>query len=355
MRDWLTKGKVPPVHLIVGESGIGKRTMAYFLAQWLLCERSGFRVPESSGTEDLFAPPKSNAPQGREIPECPAPCGTCIQCQRALHGTWIDFAEVASDDEDSDLLKVDQFREIKAKMGFGAHDGPFKITLVTNADRMTPQAANSVLKLLEEPPAGWIFILTAKDPTLILPTVLSRCQTIRLRPFSTEVLLGLLTAAEVPAARREVCARLANGSWGKGVALAQDENWDQRASLFRLLREPHLVVGSLTDWAASNPAHFDLLLNQLEQISSELVRWSISGERPESYSWINGDGRAALSQHASAVMSARGGVDGARAFWVSRTERIAQARREALAPLNRKILAQDILMPWMRAAASASR
>ena len=114
-----------------------------------------------------------------------------MQCQRALKGSWVDFTEIRPEDEEEGRpgsLKIDQFRKLKESQGFGAHEGGYRIFLIPDADRMTPQAANSVLKILEEPPKGWIFFLTASDPTLVLPTVLSRCQSLKLRPFDPDTL-----------------------------------------------------------------------------------------------------------------------------------------------------------------------
>ena len=66
--------------------------------------------------------------------------------------------------------------------------------------------------------------------------------------------------------------------------------------------------------------------------------------------WLNIDGAMALQNHSTFLTQRLGSIEGARTFWIARSERIAQARREALAPLNRKLLIQDVLMPWLEAA-----
>src|SRR6185312_5189559 len=98
---------------------------------------------------------------------------------------------------------------------FGSHEGSYRIFLIPNADRMTPQAANSVLKILEEPPRGWIFFLTASDPTLLLATVLSRCQQLKLRPMPLETIQELLSEAGILGEKQKVAASLSQGSWGR--------------------------------------------------------------------------------------------------------------------------------------------
>ena len=219
MREWTAQKRVPPVLLLTGTAGCGKRSISYWLAQWILCETRGMSTgaaPGDTGTPDdqdpftssLFgdmgaAPPPAAEPE----PQAPAsgdpgPCGECNSCRRAIQGNWVDFTEVLPEDSgdgssssSTGTLKVDQFREIKRKLGFGAHEGAYRIVLIPNADRMTVQAANSVLKLLEEPPPGWLFFLTASDPTLgathhsfALP---DSCGSSRFNAEELEELLGL--------------------------------------------------------------------------------------------------------------------------------------------------------------------
>ncbi|MGK5082266.1 hypothetical protein WDW37_03095 [Bdellovibrionota bacterium FG-1] len=370
MQEWSAQGRVPPVLLMTGTAGSGKRQLAYWLAQWILCQKSVFSkiasttavVSAEGGESDMFSgglfgePP---APAQEEVTPSHAhqqPCGECSSCHRAIQGNWVDFTEILAEDADgetsgSGTLKVDQFRKIKASLGFGAHEGPYRIILIPNADRMTPQAANSVLKLLEEPPPGWVFFLTASDPTLVLPTILSRCQSLRLRPFSSATIRELLSLEEIDPQRAAVCAELAQGSWSKALSLAGDEGWGHRQTLFCFLKNPAEKINTLVDWASSAPNQFPLLVDQLEQLTSDLIRWSVSREvqRPESFPWSNSDGKTALIAHATAVSRRHGNVDRARDFWLDRAERLAEVRQESLAPLNRKILIQDLLLPWVNA------
>jgi len=327
MREWLATRKIPPVLLFTGATGVGKRHIAYLIAQWILCERSGWKSPSSL--------------------ETPLPCGECSQCVRALKGSWVDFTEILPDTDGettSSSLKVDQFRDLKASQGFGAHEGSYRIILIPNADRMTAQAANSMLKLLEEPPTGWIFFLTANDPTLILPTVLSRCQNLRLKPFTKDQLKTLLALSGAKSDRLDICAELSCGSWGKALVLAGDEQWEQRRRVLDFISEPSSCVNELIEWAALEPRNYDLLVDQLEQLTLELLRWSIEGDK---YQWINSDGKLALSSHALKAVSERGSTASARAFWMDRAERLAKSRSESRAPLNRKLLVQDLLLPWL--------
>ncbi|MGZ3687759.1 MAG: hypothetical protein ACXWPM_03420 [Bdellovibrionota bacterium] len=339
MKEWRRTKRLPPVLLLTGTEGIGKRAVTHFLAQWILCERSGVQAAPAEGEGGGLFGAMELAPHTEIDPASdPVPCGECVSCQRALHGSWVDFTEILAEEE---TLKIDQFRKLKSTMGFGAHEGQYRITVIPDADRMTTQAANSLLKLLEEPPAGWIFFLTSSDPTLLLTTITSRCQTLRLKPFSRESLLKLLEDSGVAPEKRALCAELAQGSFSQALGLGRGEVFEQRQELFEFLKSPESRLETLVNWAATEPANFDLLLDQLEQITADLVRTSATGAE-----YLGEDGKAALLAHAKR-MTARLGAGGARAFWTNRAERIARARRESLAPLNRKLLTQDILMAWL--------
>ncbi|OFZ56184.1 MAG: hypothetical protein A2428_07595 [Bdellovibrionales bacterium RIFOXYC1_FULL_54_43] len=351
MKEWHTKGRIAPALLLTGTSGIGKRHVAYFIAQWILCERNGFSKNEASEYGgDLFgtAPPIE---AGDPLTE---PCGECASCQRAIHGSWVDFVEIAPDPE-TGTLKIEQFRRMKESLGFGAHEGAYRIHLIPNADRMTPQAANSVLKILEEPPRGWLFFLTTNDPSLVLPTVLSRCQVLRLKPFDSATLDELLLGSDVPAQRKAVCLELAQGSWGKATALASDEIWEYRTEFFDFLKSPQSHLNRLIDWTSQDNqageqqlSRFALLLDQLEHMLFDLIRWSLEPKDPTRHGWSNLDGAAALASHAQSMTKQLGGPDQARLFWIERAERLARARQESLSPVNRKLLIQDLLMPFLK-------
>ncbi|HAR42333.1 MAG TPA: hypothetical protein DCS07_06830, partial [Bdellovibrionales bacterium] len=290
--------------MLTGTQGIGKRNIAWFLTQWLFCEKTTFagkpgkQVSVDSADDGFFGSMLLNTPtvppqNTEDASSSTQPCGSCAACLRALHGNWVDFKEILPE-PDSTILKIDQFRNLKSTLGFGAHEAPFRITLIPNADRMTVQAANSLLKLLEEPPPGWLFFLTASDPTLILPTVLSRCQTLRLKPFRKEILEQLLTSQGVDRNRAGICSRLAQGSWNRAVSLSSDELWGKRQTLFAFIKTPSDQINPLVDWAALELENFTLLTDQLEYILHDLVSWSLA---PENHVWVNADGRDSLIFH----------------------------------------------------------
>jgi DNA polymerase-3 subunit delta' len=353
MQEWIANKRIPPVLLLTGQGGVGKRTVAHFLAQWIFCERVGLASGTTEGAEgsglDLFGG-GSEAPKASDST---LPCGECTQCVRALKGSWVDFTEIHAENAeegDKGSLKIDQFRKIKESMGFGGHEGSYRIFLIPDADRMTAQAANSVLKLLEEPPRGWVFLLTASDPTLVLPTVLSRCQQLKLKPFDTETLKKLLSASGVLGEKQKLGAALGGGSWGRALQLASDEISERRQLLFDFLERPQGALNALVDWASQSDSAFNLFSDQLELLCLDLIHWSLSDEAPGAFAWTNFDGAMALKNHAEILLRLLKRPERARAFWIARSERIAQSRKEALTPLNRKLLIQDILIPWLEVA-----
>lgn len=370
-RQWAAQEHVPPVLLLTGPAGIGKREIAFTIAQWILCEKSPFGKPaadENSANFDLFGGTSAESAENHRTEQptehqadhqaeqntagiLTRPCGECASCRRALHGNWVDFREIASEDEDGGTLKIDQFRDLRAQAGFGAHEGSYRIFLITHAERMTPQAANSMLKLLEEPPRGWMFLLTAADASLLLPTLVSRCQRLRLKPLPEATVRQLLLDSGVRGDRATVCARLAHGSLAKARALAEEETWEQRKNLFRFLDGPSEHLSGWVDWAAADNAHFNLLLDQLEQALEDLLRFTlwpqVGATNADAFDWSNTDGAKSLADHARRASQALGSLEGAREFWLGRAERLARVRQESQAPLNRKILLQDLLTPWL--------
>ena len=345
MNQWKSQSRVPPVLLMTGLKGVGKRELVYHIAQWLLCEKNGLHLalPDEEQETSLFGDMPTTPAQASS--QSPEPCQECGACKRAVSGNWINFKEITPHEDDADAknpaLKIEQFRELKKSMGFGAYEGGYKITLIPEAERLTVQSANSLLKLLEEPPPGWVFFLTASDPSLLLPTIVSRCQVLRVKPFSEKALLDILNESEIPKDRHAVCARLAQGSLGKALALGENELWSKRVTFFRFLEKPSSELNGLMDWAVLETENFDLLLDQLEQLSADLIGWSMGSPL------INTDGKKSLEIHAKAVTLKLGSMAGARAFWTERATRLFQIRKEALAPLNRKLLLQDILIPFL--------
>ena len=320
LKDWRDSDRIPPVLLLTGPQGIGKQRVVAHLAQTLFCHRTAFQSPPEERSIDFFQTPDSSVSTGSASHSL-EPCGECPACQKALSHNWVDYLEIAHDAEDGEkgTLKIEQFRALKERQGYSGFDGEHFIVHIKDADRMTIPAANSLLKILEEPPRGWIFFLTAPDPSLVLPTILSRCQRLRLKPLPIPTVEALLTRLEAPADRRAACARESQGSIERAILLAQDDPWHQRSEISSFLRDPAHHFAPLLEWAVQSQENLELLMDRLEQ---ELHAQLLS---PQSIEPLHLE------------------------FLLGRFERVNRLRVESLAPLNRKILVQDLLSPWLGA------
>lgn len=283
MKQWQSSRNVAPVLLISGVPGTGKRDVAIYLAKWLLCKEADFSRSEKMAEADLFG----GAPSTPQPPSL-VPCGECSSCRRFESGNQFDFTEYAPEDGKH---RIETFRDLKASLGHGAIESAFKVVLIRDAEMLTPQAANSLLKLLEEPPPGWVFFLTAPDPSLLLPTLISRCQKLRLKPQEPS-----------------------------GTDAKTDEALVELVDYWRsFLSHPNEKLNALVDLCASDDRKFSQVLDLMERTLHERLRGSIAS------------------------------VESRRTFWLNSSERIADTRAKLGAPLNRKLLANDVLLPWLSA------
>ncbi len=119
-----------------------------------------------------------------EAPRSGNACGACLSCQLIDDGNHPDVRIVSPEGLS---VKIDQIREIKKEMSLKPRrDGGFRVTIIEGAEKMTTEAQNSLLKLLEEPPDRAVFVLVSQNPSGLLPTVRSRCQVVRLRAAGGE-------------------------------------------------------------------------------------------------------------------------------------------------------------------------
>ncbi len=181
----------PHALLFYGADGIGKKFLARHFARSLLCLNR----------------------QGVE------PCGACESC-RLLNFTTgnlahPDFLQVAPDPESKlHMIKTEQLHDLIAQAAYGPTLGKVKLCLIDEAETMNVDAANAFLKLLEEPPAGWVFILVAANKNKLLPTILSRVVQVRFNPLvPAETEQILIRQGQKPEEAR-VLARLGHGSLG---------------------------------------------------------------------------------------------------------------------------------------------
>lgn len=143
-------GRISHAYLFFGQKGSGKYQVALTFTQLLLCEN----------------------PHGTE------PCGSCLQCQKVATGNHPDVKIVSPDGAS---LKIEQIRNLQEKVYYQAYEGQYKVIIIRQAHLFTEEAANSLLKILEEPPEKTVFLLLAEDLGKLPITIQSRCQPV---PFA---------------------------------------------------------------------------------------------------------------------------------------------------------------------------
>ncbi|MGB9674286.1 MAG: DNA polymerase III subunit delta' [Anaerolineales bacterium] len=179
-------------YLICGPAGIGRRTLALRFAMALNCTQA--------------------AEKGDICGECRA----CVQLAKLGHPDL----EVIQANQPAGQLKVDQIRELQHRLSLAPYEARYRIALLLNFERANPSAANALLKTLEEPPERVILLLTADSPDSLLPTIVSRCEVILLRPLETQVLAGLLQARlGIDTTQALIYAHLSNGCPGLALRL----------------------------------------------------------------------------------------------------------------------------------------
>jgi len=234
-RRALARRRLASSFLFAGPAGIGKRSFAIKLAQALLCQR---RAEEALD-----------------------PCAECSACLQVSAGSHPDLDLVAKP-KDKSFLPLELFigdKEHRMRRGLCRNIalrplmGGRKIAIIDDADFLNAEGANCLLKTLEEPPPNSLLILISTSPARQLPTIRSRCQLVRFRPLSIDVVAKLLTRNELvegPTEARRL-AEYSEGSLQQALELADPELWTFRTRLYEQLAEPVLDSVSLSRMLAA--------------------------------------------------------------------------------------------------------
>ena len=196
-------------YILTGEPGMGRKTMANAFAMTLLCE---------SGEE--------------------RPCSTCHSCRQFLTGNHPDVIRVHHEKPNS--IGVDDVRDqIVNDVQIKPYSSQYKIYMVDEAEKMTVQAQNALLKTIEEPPSYAIIIFITANAEGFLPTILSRCITLKLKPLYDKVIQEYLEKnLQIDKTQAGICTSFARGNLGKAIRLASSEEFmTMRQEITALLKQ----------------------------------------------------------------------------------------------------------------------
>ncbi|WP_172199302.1 MULTISPECIES: DNA polymerase III subunit delta' [Saccharibacillus] len=303
----LRSGRISHAYLFSGPGGSARRRAADAFAQALLCERG---------------------------PELGDACGECLSCRKVEHGNHPDLQAIGPDGAS---IKIEQIRELQKMFSYRSGSNGRKVYIIDEADKMTVQASNSLLKFLEEPPAPAVAILLAENAQTLLPTIRSRVQLVPFTAMGAEFILGELAAEGLatPAAR---CAAYLTPGPEECKALAA-ENWfaEIRNVVIQLGKDSigrngaSLVTAQQQVFKAGLGEHLDSLFDLFHLWFRDMIY--VQSERREHIVFI--DQLEFISQ-----------VAGSRSaeYWISSMSMTADSKKKLKSNMNNQLCLEQFLV-----------
>jgi len=301
-------GNLPHAILLSGISGLGKSLFARALAEALLCES-----PQANGQA----------------------CGQCRSCQQMLADGHPDFKPIEPE-EGKKQIGVDQCRRLSSFLALTSHYGRYRVVVVQPADSMNESSANSLLKTLEEPPAGGVLILISNRPESLLPTIRSRCQQIVFSPPPHDMADAWLSAHLPSADNKDLLLALSSNAPLRALALAEDDKLQLRTSMLEDLlamssNEDADVMAIAKRWSEQELVD---VLHWLQSWFQDMLRLKTSDTPPL---LANPDIQERLHQLAGTIN------------WESlyaHMDRLTEMKRKLNGSLNPQLLMEDFLLSW---------
>jgi DNA polymerase-3 subunit delta' len=178
------------------------------------------------------------------MPAIERPCGKCRPCRKITAGLHPDILRLSPQGVQ---IKIDQVREVCQALALKPYEARVRVVLIADAHRLNVAAGNALLKILEEPPEGTVWILTAPQTADVLPTIASRCRHLRFKPIARKHLVDLLVGAYgFSVEEATITAPMAGGSVTRALAMKRS-HWIRRRTWFiselaALPRQPMAVV-----------------------------------------------------------------------------------------------------------------
>ena len=198
MKNAIRMNKVSHAYMINGEKGSGKKLLAGLFAQTLQCE--------AGGTE---------------------PCMQCRSCKQAESLNQPDIIRITH--EKPNTISVEDIREqLNGDIQIRPYSSPYKVYIIDEADKLSVQAQNALLKTIEEPPSYAVIFLLTENAGTLLSTIRSRCVLLDLKPVSSQIIKRyLMEDLEIPEYRADICTAFAQGNVGKAKRLALSDNFGE--------------------------------------------------------------------------------------------------------------------------------
>ncbi len=196
LKKHVAGGATRHAYLFAGPPGLGRRTLTLRFAQALNCP-----TPTEPGI----------------------PCGVCRDCKQIESMKHADLTVIQAESEGG-TLKVDQIREVRRTLVLKPYQSKYRVALFLRFHEANDNAANALLKTLEEAPSYAVLILTADNPEQLLPTIVSRCEVLRLRPLSIEIIQSELENRGLENSRAKLIAHISGGRMGYALRLIENDS-----------------------------------------------------------------------------------------------------------------------------------
>lgn len=264
--------RLPPAYLFVGPAGVGKRTTAVALAKALNCSTQGAEACEQ--------------------------CTICRRIDRQLH------PDIHLVEPQGQVIKIDQVRQLRETLTLQAYEARKKVAIIDDAGRLTTEASNALLKILEEPPLETLFVLICQHLGSLPATVISRAQVLRFGLLSRAQVVTLLLEHGQEPGEADRAACFTGGRPGAALALDLPLTLQRRAEALQILTlaqagDAAAMLATAEQWA-KRKGDADVLLEMLLSLIRDLVVSRADGDDTR---LIHGDLYAELARLATAVPS----------------------------------------------------